>query len=163
MPQHTDTDKPFRETPQAAAAFAEYCAFGEGRTLDKLAKIIAVRQKRNKSTILGQLGRWSSHHHWQERVIAYDVARIEEKRKAREHAVEQMNEEHAKIGRAGVLQAVKRIQELIDEGKLGGQSAVTLLKTASDLERLARGEAIGVYQQNQTGELRIVVEKDTEV
>jgi hypothetical protein len=127
-----------RETPQAAAAFEEYCVLGSDRSLRKLA---AKRDENGTKTgqIFKQLGIWSSEHNWQERVRQYDKERIEEKRRKQEAELEQMNEEHALLGQTQALRAVTQITALIEAKKFGSQAAVQLLKLATDLERVARG------------------------
>lgn len=153
---------PAKETPKASAAFAEYAAIGHDRSLDRLAGILAIRYHRNKTTVQRQLQDWSRWWNWQERVIEYDRGVIEEKRKQREAAIEQMNEEHAKFGRAEFLLAIKRVKDLMDSDRFGSQATVQLMKVSSDLERLARGEAIAVIREQTSGEIHIVVERDEE-
>lgn len=120
-----------RETPRAAAAFEEYCAFGPSRSLRKLAD--------KTGTKLAQLGEWSREHQWQERVKAYDAERIEERRRKQEAEIEKMNERHAMIGTTQQAKAIKQIEALIEAKSFGSMAAVQLLKLATDLERLARG------------------------
>lgn len=121
-----------RETPAAAAAFAEYCALGPDRSLRKLVDKV--------STNLAQLGIWSRNHSWQERVAQYDIAQIKERERKKQADIEKMNERHAQIGITQQARAIKQIEELIAAKKFGSQASVQLLKLATDLERLARGE-----------------------
>lgn len=133
-----------RETPQAAAAYEEYCTLGLDRSLRKLAE---SQQKYSKSIAL--LMRWSVDHNWQERVKQYDKERIDERRRKHDAALEKMNEEHALLGRTQALRAVKQIEELIKAQKFGSQATVQLFKVSTDLERLARGAA--TERQELTG------------
>jgi hypothetical protein len=125
--------KSMRETPKAAAAFREYCLLGTDRSLRKLADI--------RGTKLSQLGVWSRAHNWQERVKEYDAQIAEEKRKRRLAEVEKMDEEHALIGRTQLLRAVTIVQRHIEAQDTTLSSAVSLMKAAYELERLARGAA----------------------
>ena len=67
-----------RETPKAAAAYAEYAAMGPSRSLAKLYE--QLRQSNGKTTVpLRTLEGWSTAHNWQERVREHDAAIIAEK------------------------------------------------------------------------------------
>lgn len=123
-----------RETPQAAAAFQEYCALGPERSLRKLAESKQAYSKR-----VALLMRWSVEHQWQERVKTYDAERIEEQRRKRDAAIEEMNEQHAVMGRNQSARAIEQIETLIEARKFGSQAAVQLFKISTDLERVARG------------------------
>lgn len=140
------------ETPKAAAAYAEYEAMGVSRSLAKLAE---QHQQYAKSIPL--LKRWSSEHHWQERVKAFDLAQIEAKRLERERQIELMNERHAQIGVTLQAKALKQIEALIQAGKFGSQATVMALKLALDSERLARGDVTERVEQQQNGSIAVTL------
>lgn len=125
----------YEESPKAAAAFARYCVQPD-RSLRKLAD--------ETGTKLAQLGKWSRLFDWQERVKQYDTELIERqaaaKRKARDKAIEDMNQRHILFAVNLQHDLVKRISSLMDAGEFDARAAVSALKLATDLERLARGE-----------------------
>lgn len=125
-----------RETPKAAAAFHEYALMGPDRSLAKLAESWG----KNKSYV-GQLQRWSSQFHWQDRVRQYDAQEAEKRRKKRQQELEKMDEEHALIGRTHLLRAVTAMEPQLKEGIAPFPSLVSLFKYSAELERLARGAA----------------------
>jgi len=124
---------PKKETPQAAHAFEEYYALGEERSLRALVDKV--------STNLAQLGVWSRAHKWQERVIERDRIEMARKRKKREAEQEKMNEEHAAWGKAMAAMAMAQCKKLVDAKAMPAQAAVLLFKYATDLQRLAMGDA----------------------
>jgi hypothetical protein len=137
---------PHKESTKAAEAYIAYCALGSGRSLAKLAKVLGKSEG-----YATQLERWSAAHNWQERVRKYDQAQLEElerkaaeeaseKRKKREAEIESMNARHAQIGVTQQLKALEQIKHLIDTDEFGAIASVNLLKLATDLERIARGE-----------------------
>lgn len=132
-----------RETPKAAAAYAEYAAMGPSRSLRKLAD--------ETGTKLAQLGVWSSTHNWQERVREHDAAIIAEKEARRLAAIDAMNERQATIGTTHQRRAIDQIGRLIESGKFGSQAAVMLLKLAIDVERTARDAPTAIERHEQTG------------
>jgi len=128
------------ETPKANAAFQEYCLMGPSRSLRKLAE---KRDENGTKTgqIFKQLGIWSSAHEWQERVRQYDSERANEKRIKQEEELDAMNKRHAQIGTTQQARALKQIETLIEAKSFGSVATVSLLKLATDLERVARGAA----------------------
>jgi hypothetical protein len=128
--------KPLQETPRAAAAFREYCLLGPDRSLAKLAAVWGKKQ-----SYVGQLQRWSSAYGWVARAKEYDSEQAEEKRKRRQVELERMDEQHARIGHKQLLRSIKIIKRHIDEEDTTLSSAVSLMKAAYELERLARGAA----------------------
>jgi hypothetical protein len=125
-----------RETAKAAAAYRQYEAMGDERSLAKLAL-----QYGKPTSYVRQLQRWSSAFHWQERVKKYEDRLGEEKRKKRQRELEKMDEEHASFGRTQALWAIDQIKRLMDAQAFGASASVSLFKAATDLERLARGAA----------------------
>ena len=122
-----------KETPKAARAFYEYCLL-EDRSLAKLA------QKWGKSgAYVGQLERWSSAHHWVERVATYDKEQMEQRRKEKYEQIRLMNERHAQIGTSLQLKGLKQADDLLKMGKVDASEAIRMIKLGTDLERLARG------------------------
>lgn len=132
-----------RETPRAAAAFADYCAMGPGRSLRKLAD--------KTGTKLAQLGQWSTRFAWQERITAYDQQRADDRAKRREAQREAMEDRQARIAREQLEIATQRTRELAEAGALNDRAAVQLLKTAADLERTALGAPASVERHEMTG------------
>ncbi len=62
-----------RETPESLSTFEQYYALGDGRSLEKLARILCEQQiDKNQATMLSQLKTWSRQHKWVERVKKYD-------------------------------------------------------------------------------------------
>lgn len=131
------------ESARAAAYFEEYAAMGPERSLEKLARQLYENQEEDRNTKeitwLTKLKAFSIQHNWQERVRERDREVAREKRRKLEESREQMNTEHALLGRTHALRAAKMIQELSEQGRMSSTAAVTLLKIATDLERLARG------------------------
>lgn len=128
-------EQPTKETAKAYAAFVEYCALGPARSLSKLSE---SNQQYAKSIPL--LKRWSSEHNWQERVKQYDAERAEEKRLKHDAEIEEMNQRHAEMGMTQQERALEQIKKLMAAKSFGSMAAVQLLKLATDVERLARGE-----------------------
>lgn len=141
--------KPDREeTPRAAAAFAEYCGLGVDRSLAKLA------QKVGKSKgYVGQLERWSSHYHWQERVKEYDRAVIDKaadaRRKEFDADIEAMNKRHIDIALNLQLALVEKLDAIKDD--FTASSWIAAMRLATELERLARGEPTQVTAMQGPG------------
>jgi len=167
-----------KPTIKAMYAFDEYCALGYDRSLRKLATIFMERRiqkeedeaiaqgtpiprftdddrRKMHNSLLKQFTVWSSSFGWQEKVRDYDIEVFERKKKKREAEIDKMNENHATLASGMVIRAVKQIQELIEDKKLGGTAAVALFKEASNLERVARGAASEIVQSETriTGEL----------
>lgn len=71
MAELTLIDAP-NETARAKEAFAEYVAMGPDRSLRKL----AARHGKTRSYVV-QLERWSSEHHWQDRIKALATQQLE--------------------------------------------------------------------------------------
>ena len=147
-----------RETAKAAAAFEAYCAMGPERSLAKLAE---NNQRYAKSIPL--LKKWSAQHQWVERAKQFDheqaeIARKlalkegERKRKKREEELEKMNERHAQLAINAQYEMLKRINFLIEQDKFSAYSSVTLLKLATDLERVARGAATEIANMQVSGD-----------
>ena len=139
-----------RETPKAAAAYAEYAAMGPSRSLAKLYE--QLRQSNGKTTVpLRTLEAWSTAHNWQERVREHDAAIIAENEARRLAAIDAMNERQATIGTTHQKRAIDQIGRLIESGKFGSQAAVMLLKLAIDVERTARDAPTAIERHEQTG------------
>ena len=132
------------ESIKASAYFEEYVTLGPERSLEKLAELLYQRQATSKpafATWLSKLKKMSATYGWVERVKQKDREAAAESRRKKQEVVDRMNEEHALLGRTHALRAAKQIQELIEAKRFGSQSAVTLLKVSTDLERVARGAA----------------------
>lgn len=137
------------ETAKAAAAFRDYCLMGSDRSLAKLAEMY----HKNKSYV-HQLARWSSQHHWQDRVKRYDEEEAEKRRQKRRAELEAMDERHANMGRLNAMIAARRLNDLLESGEINASAAVSLLKVATELERLARGAATSRME----GDVTIIVQ-----
>jgi hypothetical protein len=124
------------ETPKAARAFADYVLLGPDRSLAKL-----VDHYGHPPSYVRQLQRWSALFHWQDRLRQIEEQEAEQRRKKRLLEQEKMDERHATMGQLNAMIATNRIDQLIKEGELNGSAAVSLLRIATDLERLARGAA----------------------
>ena len=143
-----------RETPKAAAAYAEYAAMGPSRSLAKLYE--QLRQSNGKTTVpLRTLEAWSTAHNWQERVREHDAAIIAEKEARRLAAIDAMNERQATIGTTHQKRAIDQIGRLIESGKFGSQAAVMLLKLAIDVERTARDAPTAIERHEQSGTVTV--------
>ena len=139
-----------RETPKAAAAYAEYAAMGPARSLAKLYE--QLRQINGKATVtLRTLQEWSSAHNWQVRVKEHDAAIIAEKEARKLADIEKMNERQAMIGTTHQARAISQIERLMADGRFGSQAAVMLLKLAIDVERTARDAPTAIERHEQTG------------
>lgn len=137
-----------KETAKALAAYREYELMGPDRSLAK------VRQKYGKSSAkLRLLERWSSAHHWQDRVRAYDEEQAKIKQQKRQAELDAMDDLHASLGRTLLLRAIRLIERHIEEGDTTFSAAIQLLKVAANLERVARGAAIGFEAPLQTKRL----------
>lgn len=112
---------------------------GPARSLRKLAE--SRGQSGDKaSTRLATLAEWSSRYKWQERVKQWDAERAEERRLKHDAEIEEMNQRHAEMGMSLQKQAQAQIKKLIDAKAFGSMASVQMLKLATDLERLSRGE-----------------------
>ena len=130
------------ESARSAAYYEEYAAMGPERSLEKLAHQLYLEQRKERpleSTWLSKLKKASRDYGWQSRVKEYDRAQVEERKRAKADLLERMNEEHALLGRTHALRAAKMIAELTEQNRMSSTAAVTLLKIATDLERVARG------------------------
>lgn len=148
------TPRTARETPRAAAAYAEYAAMPpQERSLTRLAARLTPHDAppARQATCLRQLKRWSADHGWQERVKAHDAEMAVEKEAKRLAEIEAMNERHAQIGTRQQRRALAQIEALIAAQKFGSQATVQLLKLATDLERTARGAPTSVEQHEVVG------------
>jgi hypothetical protein len=65
------------ESARAHEALLCYAELGPGRSLAKAAQVLGKR-----GAYVGQLERWSSQHHWQQRVKAYDVHLARQRQRA---------------------------------------------------------------------------------
>lgn len=131
---------PQEETAYALATFEAYCSLGADRSLVKLRE--HLRQTGTKRVpSLTTLKDWSRAFKWQERVKKYEIEEAEREHKSRLQEVKAMNKRHALLAVNAQKQMVEQIRRLIAARKFGSQATVALLKLATDLERLARGEA----------------------
>lgn len=141
-----------KETARARAAFERYCSLGLSRTFVELRAALLEEWGSAGLDVpaMNTIEIWSAKHNWQARVVEYESkqaekARIaeakeaERKRKKREKELEDMNERHALLGVTQQQKAIEQINALIKARKFGSQAVVTLLKLATDLERIARG------------------------
>jgi len=138
------------ESTKAAAAYYAYEALGDSRSLRKLAEQMQPEIGK-RSAKLRQLETWSASYGWQDRIKAFDADRAAERRRAEVDALRKMNDRMAQIGVTQQSVALKQIQTLISDGKFGSQASVALLKLATDLERLSRGAATSIEEQQHTG------------
>ena len=140
------------ESAKAAAAYANYEALGETRSLPKLlAWYQEQAEKQLKATEgdkpaiyiphLSVLKEWSSKYSWQERTHQFDEAQREEKRRKRVAELDRMDEEHAVMGRTASIRAADLLRQRMEKNDIGAYALVQLLKVGTDLERLARGGA----------------------
>jgi hypothetical protein len=165
-----------KESSKAAAAYAAYEAMGAERSIEKVRKQSGRPQGYDRV-----LYRWSSLYHWQERVKQYDEQQREVERSEREAAealkrqkrredVEQMNDEQAQLFRDRRERIWDRLELLLkddddpdkvwdkdDRMRVTPQVLATLLKTAIDTERVARG-ATATSDEQQDHSQKLVVE-----
>lgn len=130
------------EQAKSLALYMRYEGMGPDRTLEKLAQEIFQAQSKPTPkyiTTLSKLKKLSAQHNWVTRAEEYDKRQVEALRKKQQEAIDRMNEEHALLGRTHALRAAKQIQELMEAKKFGSNAVVSLLKVATDLERVARG------------------------
>ncbi len=154
---------PRRETPFAAAMFAEYCALGPGRTLKALALKVTGGNERRAKAKQNYLGRLSIAFHWGERVKAYDREYAEAERRRREARWHSMNDNHARIGDRAIHLAIDHIERILanpEDRRYGLQSLANLLKIAGELERSAVDAAYQHDQGTGPGEVQIVLLTD---
>lgn len=124
--------KPPRETPNALQAFEDYWAMGDGRSLRKLA--VAYKERTNggheaPTKQLGQLFKWSSQHHWEDRVkqrIADEEARLNEAERKRNKAFRDRV-------RTGIEVDVRAYLQSIADSK-----GAVLAEDAASLERMTK-------------------------
>jgi hypothetical protein len=104
------------ESARAHEALLCYAELGPGRSLAKAAQVLGKR-----GAYVGQLERWSSQHHWQQRVKAYDahLARQRQRAAAEAHIreIEDHQERYNKtakelhaVGRAMLSQVAEALQ-----------------------------------------------------
>ncbi len=154
------------ETSKAAEAYAAYRDLGASRSL---AKLTAMWGK--SETYVWQLERWCSQFSWVERAKTWDeeqreverqkrLAEEDEKRQKQAKAVEDMNARHAQLGITQQLKMVKHVETLIAAKAFGSVATVQLLKLATELERLARGEATSIERSEGAVEVRVAYVND---
>lgn len=136
------------ETARQLACYQAYCELGPMRSFKKLRR--KFEEDKRKAEALGQtytglmvsvltMEKWSSKFQWQDRVKAFDAEiAVERENKLAEQRLK-MDEQHALLGSAMAIKAIKQIERLIEVEKFGSQASVTLFKYATDLERIARG------------------------
>ena len=112
------------------AAFLAYRDLGPGRSV--------VRAAEQVGKSLSLLERWSADNDWVDRVQAWDehLARVGDE--AREDAVREMHDRHARVAMAVQARAVERPAS-IDPRELTARDIANWLATACAIERVARG------------------------
>lgn len=136
------------ETARQLACYQAYCELGPMRSFKKLRR--KMEEDRKKAELLGQvytglmvsvitMEKWSSKFKWQERVKSFDAEIAAERETKLAEQRLKMDEQHAILGSAMAVKAIKQIERLIEVEKFGSQASVTLFKYATDLERVARG------------------------
>lgn len=162
QPRRRTQGPPRRETPYAAAAFAEYCALGPRRSLVALALKLANGDERVAARRINYLRTLSPAFHWSERVKAYDQAHAEAERDQRERRWTRLNNEQARIGERATQLAIQYIERVLHDpdGRYGVQSLAQLLKIGSELERTAVVAAYEQDKQHGPSEVQIVLLTD---
>ena len=134
------------ESAKALAAYNAYEGLGEGRTYAK----VAAKYSKSASYV-GQIQRWASWYGWQERILAWEQAQLDTRRKKRQADQQKMDEEHAAIGHAYLIRAMARLDELMKAGELPAAVALSLFEKSYLMERTARGSAIKIEASGPDG------------
>jgi hypothetical protein len=131
------------ESSRHRVAFHAYFYLGPNRTLEELHGLLR-REPRQfgfaRPPSWRTIERWSARYDWQDRIA--DLEAEARKRDSEEQLDElrQMNDRHAKEGRALQQKAIQRLHAL-SENELAPETAVRALVEGIKLERLAAGEA----------------------
>lgn len=149
LPFPSEKRKPLHETAIAAAAYTNYEALGDDRSLPKLVAWYQRRAKSNQGEglsdtyipSLSTLKRWSNMHNWQQRLKDYERVQLDERRKKRQKELEDMDKRHSDYGRAALYKAIEYIEGHLNDPGTTVAQAVSLMRASYELERLARGAA----------------------
>lgn len=150
------------ETHASWTAFKSYRDFGGVRTMAKAAKTLG-----KKPTYINKMQEWSTQHHWQIRVVAWDRYQDEVSQQTvqevRREAVKEMMERHLKISNhiqrlatVEVLRWVHKVganeanPDLKRRPTLTPQQIHTLIDYAVKLERLNRNEPNEIHETRTT-------------
>jgi hypothetical protein len=123
-----------RRKGESRPAYAAFCLYRDMRETRSYAE---VARKLGKSKTL--IERWGIGWLWQNRVDAYDADLESKKLVARNEAITQMAERHAKIAVAVQQKLVSRLQE-IEPSELSPSDLIRWFSAAVKIERLSRGE-----------------------
>lgn len=122
-------------------AFVMYRDMGLERTYQ------AVADGLQKSYTL--IRRWKDKFDWEQRALAYDNHLQKEALKTAKKQTREMNERHIKIAIKMQEVAFEALEQL-DISDMSAKDIKELFKTATDLERLTRQNAIGDLEEKET-------------
>jgi hypothetical protein len=136
------------ESASAFAAFVIFRDLGPHRSLDAASRLYHRKPgqepdrpptgtRKRKS---GQVRLWYKSWNWRARAEAYDAEQDRRHRAARETALREMAERHAREAVALQEKALRRLQQMQPE-ELSAAQVLDYFIQAAKLERLSRGEA----------------------
>jgi hypothetical protein len=133
--------KPPRETPAALQAFEDYWAMGDGRSLRKLAVAYKERTAGGQAVPtrqVGQLFKWSTQHHWEDRV---KDRTLEEADLARRKLRARADKQRERI-MVGLEVGMARLLQAIDKGEVVLVGDIADLATGAKLYFQVAGEPL---------------------
>jgi len=130
--------KPWERQPgersKAFYAFTIYRDLGYKRSLTKVAGKYSTKRK-----LQALINRWSSQHHWVQRVQAYDEHVDRLVLKDHEQEVKEMKERHITLSLALEVKAAEKLNALSGQD-MTVQDAIKAISLGVKLERLTRGQ-----------------------
>lgn len=137
------------ETDPAWGAFILYRDMGLDRSLAKVAAQLG------KSDVL--MSRWSSHHGWRKRVLAYDMEADRRQRIGALKGIEDMRRRHTRLaqrlqhlGHLELEKLVKAAEKHAIAGTLDSALVLKLIEQGAKMERVVRGEPGEIIETHTT-------------
>ncbi|MDD4984174.1 MAG: hypothetical protein PHQ43_00095 [Dehalococcoidales bacterium] len=141
-PKDPETGHMALTAARAEGYFHVYYQMGPERSIEKLQNLLA---EVGRKVSLNTLKRHSADFHWQKRVLDIEAQKNHDEQILK--TVREMNEHHAKLGRAMTTLGQASIQSYFNEIKAKGSlklstyETANLIATGQKVERLARGQA----------------------
>lgn len=122
------------EPSKAYAVFLVYRDLGPSRSFSKV-----VAKLGRPQSYRGQLEKWSPKWRWVARAESYDAHLAEKATRAQEDAIVDMERRHASVA-LEVLDKLSKRLETLDPEKISARDFSALMKSAVEVERIARGK-----------------------
>ena len=144
---------PRAEKPEAARAFEDYYALGEGRSLARLAAMYRASSNPAPTRHIRTLKDWSARHGWQQRIKDRDAEDAEEVRKALKKRVKAHRERLLGAIEVDSARYIKQLRE--DPAALMATDAGALEKLTKLYFQLAEEPLTDKHEVEQSGELAL--------